>query len=69
MIHVDFGDGTPVLFDERKLEGPFTEITDTARERTVATEYRLLGRTVHRSVHVHLKEGLGLEALMGNLNG
>lgn len=69
MIDVDFGDGKTVKFDERKLEGPFRSVVDNSHERTVVTEYKLMGRTVHRSVHVQLKEGLGIEALLGGFNG
>jgi hypothetical protein len=69
VIDVDFGDGIPVKFDERKLDGPHRTVTDNERERTVVTEYKLMGRVVHRSVHVHLKQGLGIEAAMGAFHG
>ena len=69
MINVDLGDGVIRQLPECDLDGPFYHIIDNAHERTVATEYHLDGRTVHRSVHVTLKEGLGIEALMGQFNG
>lgn len=68
MIHVDLGDGIPILFEESKLDGPHVRVTENSHERTTVTEYKFMGRIVHRSVHVQLKEGLGIEALMGRMN-
>lgn len=67
MIPVDFGDGQILPFDEKKLEGPFHQVTDNAHEHTVVTEYRLMGKTVHRSVNVNLKRGLGIEGIFGRI--
>ncbi|HUP06807.1 MAG TPA: hypothetical protein VMU47_06640 [Caldimonas sp.] len=69
MIHVDFGDGVIHEMDERRLEGPFRLVDDNENQRTVTVEYRLHGKTVHRSTHVTLKKGLGIEALMGRFHG
>jgi len=69
MINVDFGDGQIVPFDERKLEGPFETITENEHECTKVTEYRLLGKVVHRSVHVSLKQGIGIEGVLGWIGG
>ena len=68
MINIDRGNGIEQM-DETLLEGPFYHITDNEHEHTVSTEYRLLGQVVHRSVHVHLKQGLGIEAHMGQMGG
>lgn len=66
-ITVDLGDGVIREKDDCELDGPFYSILDNDHEHTVATEYRLEGRVVHRSVHVHLKQGLGIEAILGSL--
>jgi hypothetical protein len=69
-ITVDLDDGQGIqLMDKSALEGPFFHVLDNAHEHTVATEYRLDGKVVHRSVHVQLKEGLGIEAFLGKLSG
>ena len=68
MITIDRGNGIE-LMSETLLEGQFYSLTDTAHEHTLVTEYRLQGKTVHRSVHVTLKEGLGIEAHMGQIGG
>jgi hypothetical protein len=68
-INVDLGDGVITQMEEADLEGPLLSTFENDHERTVATEYRLNGRVVHRSVHVHLKQGLGIEAAMGAFGG
>jgi hypothetical protein len=65
-ITVDLGDGVIREKDDSELDGPFYNVVDNDHEHTVATEYRLEGRVVHRSVHVHLKQGLGIEAILGS---
>jgi hypothetical protein len=46
------------------------EIVDNENEHTVATEYRLEGELVHRSVHVTLKKvPRGMEAVTAALFG
>jgi len=71
MIDVDFGDGVIQKMDSSRLEGPLVMNYDTERERTQITEYRLKqhGTVVHRSVHVHLKQGLGIEGHLGGFRG
>lgn len=63
------------------VDGPITELDDSQldrrdsvveneREHTEVVEYFLRGdysRAVHRSVHVTLKQGIGLEAVLGTL--
>lgn len=66
MIAVDLGDGMIRYMSPVDLEGPFYHIVDNSHEYTIATEWKLEGRVVHRSVHVTLKEGIGLEALGGS---
>jgi len=68
MINIDRGQGIEQM-DESLLEGPFYHITDNEHEHTIATEYKLKGAVVHRSVHVHLKKGLGFEAFLGQMGG
>ncbi|MGH9827695.1 MAG: hypothetical protein ACREDR_31120, partial [Blastocatellia bacterium] len=65
----DLGDGQISWMDESELEGPFFQVTDNSHEYTEAVEYRLDGKLVHRSVHVRLKVGLGIEGRIGGLNG
>lgn len=67
MISVDLGDGVIREMDEADLQGPCLTTVDNEHEHTEAVEYWLNGRVVHRSVHVTLKEGLGIEALLGKL--
>lgn len=69
MINVDLGDGVIRQMEESLLDGPHLSIVDNEHEHTEAVEYRLDGKVVHRSVHVTLKQGLGIEALMGQLGG
>lgn len=69
MINVDLGDGRIQQMDEALLDGPHFSVIDNDHEHTEAVEYRLDGKVVHRSVHVHLKQGLGIEGLMGKFGG
>lgn len=41
------------------------EVTDNERERTVVVKYFLGPQMVHRSVHIQLKQGLGIEGILG----
>jgi hypothetical protein len=61
-------------------KGPITEMDEALLERrdsfldndheiTTAIEYWLGDRCVHRSVHVHLKQGLSLKAEQGAFGG
>jgi hypothetical protein len=64
-----------------QLDGPITEMDETQLERrdsvvdndqehTKVFEYFIPGdysRAVHRSVHVHLKRGLGIEGILGKV--
>lgn len=68
-INVDLGDGRIFPMPAYKLEGPFYSHYEDEHEKTVVTTYKLQGKVVHRSPHVTLKRGLGIEALMGNLCG
>ena len=69
MITVDLGDGVIREMDEAALDGPYLTSIENDHERTNALEYRLDGKVVHRSVHVHLKQGVGIEGLMGKIGG
>ena len=60
--------GEIVEIDEELLT-PNHSVVDNDNERTEVTEYLLNGVSVHRSVHVHLKKGLNLEAIAANLGG
>lgn len=52
--------------DESTLT-PNHSVVDNNHEHTEVTEWRLNGEVVHRSVHVTLKEGLGIEYALGRL--
>lgn len=67
MINVDLGDGRIFPMEEHLLEGPYHSVMENEHEKTTATEYRLKGQVVHRSVHVHLKHGLGIEGAVGRM--
>jgi hypothetical protein len=67
LINVDLGDGVIRQMDAAELDGPTQSIFENEHERTVATEYRLHGKIVHRSVHVTLKEGIGIEGILGSI--
>jgi hypothetical protein len=68
MINVDLGDGKIIQMDEAELDGPHLAVFDNEHEHTEAIEYRLNDRIVHRSVHVHLKEGIGIEGILGSIS-
>jgi hypothetical protein len=53
--------------DEKLLDGPHLSVVDNEHEHTEAIEYLLDGKIVHRSVHVHLKEGIGIEGILGSI--
>lgn len=67
MINVDLGDGRIFPMEEHLLEGPILKRTENGHEVTTVTEYRLRGKLVHRSVHVQLKHGLGIEGILGRI--
>jgi hypothetical protein len=46
--------------DEALLEKRIPDPVDNDNETTTAVEYWLNGELVHRSVHVHLKQGIEL---------
>ncbi len=52
--------------DESLLRRVDGEI-DNEREHTTWVEYYLEDELVHRSVHVTLKQGIGIEAAMGRV--
>lgn len=64
MITVDLGTGIIQLMDEALLT-PNHSVVDNAHEHTEVKEYLLDGKVVHRSVHVTLKKGLGIEGILG----
>lgn len=68
MITVDKGFGIIELMDESLLT-PNHSLVDNEWERTKVTEYLLDGKVVHRSVHVTLKQGIGIEGVLGRFNG
>ena len=68
MITVDLGDGIIQEMDEALLT-PNHSVVDNEHEHTRITEFQLNGKVVHRSVHVHLKQGLGIEAVLGKIGG
>lgn len=72
MITVDLCDGRGIRKMPRsKFTGPHEIIINNEREFTRVIEYRIpgTGQVVHRSVHVHLKQGLGIEAALGGFGG
>lgn len=56
------------MVDEATLTPNHSEV-DNDNELTKVTEYLLDGVVVHRSVHVHLKQGLNVQAIAANLGG
>lgn len=54
--------------DDSLLEKRTGEV-DNELEYTTWTEYFFNGELVHRSVHVTLKEGVGVEGALANLGG
>jgi hypothetical protein len=65
MITIDRSSGFEE-FDEALLT-PNHSVIDNDNEHTEIKEYLLDGVVVHRSVHVHLKQGLNLEAIAASL--
>lgn len=65
-ISVDLGDGVIRYMPISSLT-PNHSTIDTDHERTTVTEYLLAGTVVHRSVHVHLKQGIGIEGILGRI--
>ena len=51
--------------DEQVLT-PNHSVIDNENEHTEVTEYLLNGEVVHRSVHVTLKQGIGVESIIGS---
>lgn len=68
-INVDLGDGRIFPMPRHKLDGPFYSWFENDHEKTCVTTYKLNGKVVHRSPHVTLKQGIGIEALMGRIGG
>jgi len=64
LINVDLGDGAISQMDDSALT-PNHSVIDNDHERTAITEFLLNGKVVHRSVHVHLKDGIGIEGVLG----
>ena len=60
MITTIYGD-----MDEQVLT-PNHSVIDNENEHTEVTEYLLNGEVVHRSVHVTLKQGIGVESIIGS---
>jgi hypothetical protein len=52
--------------DESKLRRE-TGVVDDEREHTEWVEYYLGDELVHRSAHVMLKQGLGVEGMLGSM--
>lgn len=66
MIKVQLTPDSPITeMDEDQLQRRDSFYED-ARESTMAVEYWLEDRCVHRSVHVHLKQGLSLTPEQGS---
>jgi len=65
LINVDLGDGVIRQMDDSELTPNHSTIENDS-ERTQVTEFQLDGKVVHRSVHVHLKQGIGIEAVLGS---
>jgi len=66
LINVDLGDGVIRQMDDSELT-PNHSLVENDHERTSVTEFHLNGKVVHRSVHVHLKEGIGIEGVLGSI--
>ena len=65
LINVDLGNGVISQMDDADLT-PNHSVIDNENERTSITEFQFDGKVVHRSVHVHLKQGIGVEAVLGS---
>lgn len=62
-------DGPIVTVDETEYERR-DSVIDNDHEHTRVVEYFVPGqydRAVHRSVHVHLKKGIGIEGVLGKV--
>jgi hypothetical protein len=59
-------DGVHTTVDEATLT-PNHSVTENDNERTEVTEWLLDGVVVHRSVHMHLKQALGIESILGKV--
>lgn len=69
MIPVQLEENGPITeIDPSLLERRDTTVEDS-REIAKATEYWLGDRCVHRSVHVHLKQGLDSSLIQGAFGG
>lgn len=66
-INVDLGDGRIFPMEAHLLDGPHFQWVDNDRERTRITVYKYRGKIVHRSVDVQLKQGIGVEAVLGRI--
>lgn len=63
MITTTHGDMDETLL--RRVDGHL----DNDNEHTEWVEYYLGDELVHRSVHVHIKQGIGIEAALGAIGG
>ena len=59
---------TKGLMDESLLEKS-EGVYEDDNERTSWVEYRHAGELVHRSAHVHLKHGMLMQGVAGEING
>jgi hypothetical protein len=66
LVNVDLGNGVISQMDDADLT-PNHSVIDNEHERTAITEFRLNDKVVHRSVHVHLKQGIGIEGVLGSI--
>lgn len=66
LIDVDLGIGVITQLDDSMLT-PRHSIVDNGHERTKVTEFLFNGKVVHRSVHVRLKQGIGIEGVFGSI--
>jgi len=66
-INIDLGDGRIFPMEAHLLEGPFFKRMENGHESTQITEYKYRGKVVHRSAHVTLKQGIGVEAVLGRI--
>lgn len=72
MITVQLTEGGPITEMDERLLVKRTGVVDNNHEHTEWVEYWWPGatdRAVHRSVHVHLKQGLVLNPVQGQLGG
>lgn len=67
MINVDLGDGRIFPMEAHLLDGPYMSYVDNEHERTTTTVYRYQGKIVHKSVDVVLKQGIGIESVLGRI--